>query len=148
MAAASLDIDDMRELAELMNGSSRFSALTVRAQSSELVLRRERPVQGLPVRRVAQARLAKDEAASIAAPPHDVVSAPSVGTVRLTRAGGSNRAVEAGDRVEPGKRLCSVEVMGRTHDVSAPRRGAIHEVLVADAELVGFGQPLFVLREA
>ena len=54
-------------------------------------------------------------------------------------------AVAAGDIVEPGQRLLSIEAMKMENAVLAPRAGTIERVGVADGEAVELGDELVVL---
>ena len=52
-----------------------------------------------------------------------------------------------GDAVRAGDTVCMLEAMKMMSEVSAPCDCVIEEVLVADGELVSFGQPLIRYRE-
>ncbi|MFF4414335.1 acetyl-CoA carboxylase biotin carboxyl carrier protein [Streptosporangium sp. NPDC001559] len=75
-----------------------------------------------------------------------VVRAPLLGTLYRSPKPGEPPFVEVGDKVEPDSALCIVEVMKLMNSVTAGVAGEISQVLASDAELVEFGQPLFVIR--
>lgn len=75
----------------------------------------------------------------------DAVTAPMVGTVYLAAEPGAAPFVSLGQRVEPDTPVCIVEVMKLMNTIPAGRAGVIKEILVADAQAVDFGQPLFVI---
>lgn len=167
-----LDFQDVLQLVELMKSSSQFNEFKLRAGGIELELRRG-PPPAAPARGAAPAELAPVPAASpgsapaaLAAPPvaaapeparpavksaaqrppgAEVATAPMVGTVYLAPEPGARPFVEVGQAVEVGTQLCIVEVMKLMNAVVAGRKGVVSEILVADAETVEFGQPLFVI---
>lgn len=93
-------------------------------------------------------------AASVAAPAELAtlpaswvqVRAPSIGTFYSAPQPGAPRFVEVGARVAPDTEMCLVEVMKLFTTVRAGCAGTVRQVLVNDAELVEFDQPLFVIE--
>ena len=86
-------------------------------------------------------------AASAALPAGWVqVCAPSLGTFYSAPKPGAPKFVDVGARVAPNTEMCLVEVMKLFTTVTAGRAGIVRQVLVNDAELVEFGQPLFVIE--
>ncbi|HAJ36065.1 MAG TPA: acetyl-CoA carboxylase biotin carboxyl carrier protein subunit [Chloroflexi bacterium] len=55
-------------------------------------------------------------------------------------------AVRAGERVEEGQLLCTLESMKMNNPVRSPRAGVVDEVFVAVGDHVNYGQPLVRLR--
>ena len=74
------------------------------------------------------------------------VASPMVGTVYRAAAPGEAPFVEAGDRVEPGARLCIIEVMKLMNTVTATVGGVVDEVCVENAAPVQYGDVLFRIR--
>ncbi|MBQ0828241.1 hypothetical protein J5Y05_17330 [Streptomyces sp. RG38] len=72
--------------------------------------------------------------------------APLLGTLYRSPKPGEPPFVEVGDRVEADSALCIVEVMKLMNSVTAGVAGEVSRILVPDAELVEFDQPLFVVR--
>lgn len=76
-----------------------------------------------------------------------LVTAPVVGWFRRGATLDGPPLTDVGQRVEAGQRLAIIEAVQVVHDVVAERAGVVVEVLVADGEGVGYGQPLFRLAE-
>ncbi|MBE2237663.1 MAG: acetyl-CoA carboxylase biotin carboxyl carrier protein subunit [Caldilineaceae bacterium] len=55
-------------------------------------------------------------------------------------------AVRAGEKVEAGQLLCTIESMKMNNPVRSPRAGVVEEVFVAVGDHVNYGQPLVRLR--
>lgn len=55
-------------------------------------------------------------------------------------------AVRAGERVESGQLLCTVESMKMNNPVRSPRAGVVDEVFIAVGDHVNYGQPMMRLR--
>lgn len=55
-------------------------------------------------------------------------------------------AVRAGESVESGQLLCTVESMKMNNPVRSPRAGVVDEVFVAVGDHVNYGQPMVRLR--
>ncbi|WP_022767751.1 acetyl-CoA carboxylase biotin carboxyl carrier protein [Butyrivibrio sp. NC2007] len=72
------------------------------------------------------------------------VKAPLLGVFH--GAVGGKRAVKAGDKVEKGDVLCTLEAMKMMNEVKAPVSGTIKQVLAAEGDLVEFDQVLFVIE--
>ncbi|MBG0917297.1 acetyl-CoA carboxylase biotin carboxyl carrier protein [Exiguobacterium sp. SRB7LM] len=74
------------------------------------------------------------------------ITSPMVGTFYSRPAPDKEVFVNVGDRVESGQIVCILEAMKLFNDVEAEISGEIVEVLVADGDLVEFGQPLFSVK--
>ncbi|MGI1821965.1 acetyl-CoA carboxylase biotin carboxyl carrier protein [Exiguobacterium sp. TRN 1102] len=74
------------------------------------------------------------------------ITSPMVGTFYSRPAPDKEAFVNVGDRVESGQTVCILEAMKLFNDVEAEISGEIVEVLVADGDLVEFGQPLFSVK--
>ena len=59
---------------------------------------------------------------------------------------GAKPYVEIGQRVQPDTDVCVIEVMKLFTSVQAGVTGVVRQVLVKDAELVEFDQPLFLIE--
>jgi len=55
-------------------------------------------------------------------------------------------AVRAGESVESGQLLCTVESMKMNNPVRSPRAGVVDEVFIAVGDHVNYGQPMVRLR--
>jgi acetyl-CoA carboxylase biotin carboxyl carrier protein len=76
------------------------------------------------------------------------VRAPSLGTFYLAPKPGAAPFVTVGQRVEPETEICIIEVMKLFTSVRAGVRGIVRRILVADAQMVEFDQPLIVIESA
>ncbi|MFJ9388925.1 acetyl-CoA carboxylase biotin carboxyl carrier protein [Nocardioides sp. NPDC101246] len=74
------------------------------------------------------------------------ISAPVVGTFWVSPSPGEPPFVQIGDAVEAGQQLAIVEVMKLMSDVSSSVAGRVVEVCAVNADLVEFGQVLFVIE--
>ncbi|ANZ39746.1 hypothetical protein BBK82_30605 [Lentzea guizhouensis] len=70
------------------------------------------------------------------------VTAPLVGVFYRRPAPNEKAFVEPGDHVQVGQQVAIVEAMKMMNAVLADRAGAVGDILVADGEVVEFGQPL------
>ena len=75
------------------------------------------------------------------------VRAPMVGTFYRRSSPKDPPFVDVGSKVAPGNALCLIEVMKLYTTIEATVAGEVTAVLVDDATLVEFDQPLFVIRE-
>ena len=93
-------------------------------------------------------------AAPAAAPEEPEVSSairlesPMVGTFYRSGSPSQPAFVDEGDRVEVGQTLCILEAMKLFNEFKAEHAGVIRKILVANAEPVEYGQPLFELEPA
>jgi acetyl-CoA carboxylase biotin carboxyl carrier protein len=138
-------------LAYLSGEATEIVRLLAASDVDELEL--ERDGVRLMVRRslTATAPPPEDRAAPLApdtaSEPTFLVTAPVVGWFRRGATVDGPPLAEVGQLVEPGQRLAVIEAVQVVHDVLAERPGVIVEVIAADGEGVGYGQPLFRLRE-
>jgi acetyl-CoA carboxylase biotin carboxyl carrier protein len=74
------------------------------------------------------------------------IRAPCLGTFYRTPKPGAPPFVSIDQRVAPDMEICLIEVMKLFTTVRAGVTGIVRQVLVADAELVEFQQPLFYIE--
>jgi acetyl-CoA carboxylase biotin carboxyl carrier protein len=92
---------------------------------------------------------ASGSAATADAPAHWVtVRAPNLGTFYRAPKPGAAPYVSVGQRVEADTEVCLIEVMKLFTSVLAGAVGTVRKVLVDDAELVEYDQPLFLIEPA
>ncbi|MFM7694481.1 MAG: acetyl-CoA carboxylase biotin carboxyl carrier protein, partial [Actinomycetota bacterium] len=131
--------DRIRGLVDLLEETG-LGELTVEENGTRITLRQQAPVQQVvPAAPVAAAA----EPAAPAAPAGDVIASPMVGTFYRSSAPGEPAFVEEGQRVEVGQVLCILEAMKLFNEFKSETAGTIRRILVADAQPVEFGQPLF-----
>jgi acetyl-CoA carboxylase biotin carboxyl carrier protein len=75
------------------------------------------------------------------------IEAPMFGVVHLQQASGEPPFVKAGDLIEAGHLLCTIEAMKVFNEVRAERAGRVRTVLVASGVEVEAGQPLFGIEQ-
>jgi acetyl-CoA carboxylase biotin carboxyl carrier protein len=74
------------------------------------------------------------------------VTSPMVGTFYEASGPEAEPFVQVGDHVAEDTVVCIIEAMKVFNEIRAEMSGTIEKVLVANAEAVEFGQPLFVVR--
>ena len=136
----------IRELIRMVEDSE-VGELTLQDGPVRITVRRhdERP---------APAPLAMPAAVPGPAPEEPEVSSairlesPMVGTFYRSPSPSQPAFVDEGDRVEVGQTLCILEAMKLFNEFKAEHAGTIRKILVANAEPVEYGQPLFELEPA
>lgn len=86
-------------------------------------------------------------AAEAPAQPGAVIKAPLVGTFYAASEPGKPAFVKVGDTVKKGSTVCIIEAMKMINEIPAPFDCVIEECPIEDGELVGFDEPLFIVRE-
>ena len=169
MSHSAFDFKDLLQLVELIKSSSQFTEFKLHANGIALELRRgsaadlqyaapltSPPPPAPPAAVVQPPAPASSEhpaqpaqrAASPLPADGSAVTAPMVGTVYLAPEPGAAPFVSVGQRVEADTQVCIVEVMKLMNTIHAGRAGVVTQILVADAEAVEYGQPLFVIGAA
>lgn len=75
------------------------------------------------------------------------ITSPMVGVFYQSANPDSEPYVKIGDIVEQGEILCIIEAMKLMNEILNEQRGRIVSILVADAQPVEYGQPLFVVEK-
>jgi oxaloacetate decarboxylase (Na+ extruding) subunit alpha len=137
----------IRELIRMVEDSD-VGELTLEDGPVRITVRRhdDRP----PVQLLAPAAA---PAAEAAAPAPEVSSAirlesPMVGTFYRSPSPNQPAFVDEGDRIEVGQTLCILEAMKLFNEFKSDHAGILRRILVANAEPVEYGQPLFELEPA
>ncbi len=76
-----------------------------------------------------------------------VVKSPIVGTMYSAPSVDSKNFVKVGSKVKKGDTLCILEAMKLMNEIESEVDGEIVEVLVANEDMVEYGQPLFKIIE-
>ncbi|WP_436645399.1 acetyl-CoA carboxylase biotin carboxyl carrier protein [Lactiplantibacillus plantarum] len=76
-----------------------------------------------------------------------MVTAPLVGVAYLAVDPKQAPFVQVGDRVKSGETLCVIEAMKMINEVPSPVSGIVKEVLIKNATMVEFDEPLFAIEE-
>lgn len=74
------------------------------------------------------------------------VTSPIVGTFYTSSSPDADAFVKVGDKVKKGQVLCIVEAMKLMNEIESDVDGEVVEILVENAEMVEFGQPLFRIK--
>lgn len=102
-----------------------------------------------PVVEAAPVAVAQPAAAPAAAAPTAgaTIDAPLVGTFYVASAPGEAPFVQPGDTVHKGQTIGLIEAMKMINEIPAPCDCMIESLVAQDGALVGFGDPLFQIRE-
>lgn len=76
----------------------------------------------------------------------DIIKAPIVGTFYRASAPDKEPFVKPGSSVKAGDIICMIEAMKMMSEVNAPKDCIIEEILVENADVVGYEQPLFRIK--
>jgi acetyl-CoA carboxylase biotin carboxyl carrier protein len=153
---ASLNLDEIRELAELVNEHGftdfEFENENIRVRLSKQV---NTPVYAAP-QMAAPAQAAAPSAAATetsAAPAVDEdaglhkITSPIVGTFYRSPAPDKPSYVSEGTNVSPETVVCIVEAMKLMNEIQAETSGEIVKIYVENGAPVEYGQPLFGIRK-
>ncbi len=149
--AMQVDVDLVRQLAELLNKSDLSEIEVVEGERRIAVKRKLQAAQvsyaAAPPPMAAPAAAAPVLAAPPAEAPAsaDAVKSPMVGTVYLSSEPGSPPLVAIGKQVAAGDTLLIVEAMKVMNPITAPKAGVVKAVLVENAQPVEYDQPLVVI---
>lgn len=102
-----------------------------------------------PAMEAAPVAAAQPAAAPAAAAPAAgaTIDAPLVGTFYVASAPGEAPFVQPGDTVHKGQTIGLIEAMKMINEIPAPCDCVIESLVAQDGALVGFGDPLFQIRE-
>ncbi|MBU3181516.1 acetyl-CoA carboxylase biotin carboxyl carrier protein [Clostridium psychrophilum] len=89
----------------------------------------------------------KNESKAIPEEKLFVVKSPIVGTMYSAPSVDSKNFVKVGSKVKKGDTLCILEAMKLMNEIESEVDGEIMEVLVANEDMVEYGQPLFKISE-
>jgi len=73
------------------------------------------------------------------------VNSPMVGTCYLRPSPDADLFKKAGDAVKEGETILLIEAMKTFNPITAPKSGKLIEILVAEAQPVEYGEPLFII---
>ncbi len=139
----------IRELAAILDQTG---LTEIEIQKSDMRVRVSRAASGPAVAYATMSGTAplapsikQTEPAAPAGPPAGAVNSPMVGTVYLSPSPGADAFVKVGDKVALGQTLMIIEAMKTMNAISAPRAGAVKQILVRDAQPVEFGEALIVV---
>lgn len=147
-AATSFDIKQLDQLAKWLETTG-LEEVEIESHGTRLRLRK-------PGSAVAQHVVAAAPAVAAAAPaPHKpepatdaaaTFKSPMVGTFYRANSPESPAFVKEGDTVTVGQTLGIIEAMKTMNQIEADRAGTVTKILVANAQAVEYGQPLFIIQ--
>ncbi|MDY3041220.1 acetyl-CoA carboxylase biotin carboxyl carrier protein [Streptococcus pluranimalium] len=144
------DESSLREFSFKQDGNElRFSKnerqeLPVSAPASAI----SEPVQSAVVGAVAESVTIVEEAVTQSTPTAegDLVESPLVGVAYLAPAPDKAKFVSVGDSVKKGQTLMIIEAMKVMNEVPAPCDGVVTDILVADEDVIEYGQGLVRIK--
>jgi acetyl-CoA carboxylase biotin carboxyl carrier protein len=161
----SLTHEDVRKILALLD-ESEYEEVHIELPDLKLDVRRHaEPGQARPMGRLqksaaetvrgkaAESRQPTGNRALAQAPQEPVpegvtaIRAPMVGTFYRAASPGAKPFVEPGDKVQPEDTVCLLEVMKLFNSLKAGVEGTVDKVLVENAALVAYGQPLILIRK-
>lgn len=78
---------------------------------------------------------------------YEIIKSPMVGTFYNAPSPDKQPFCSVGDKVSKGKTLCIIEAMKLMNEIESPFDGEVMEVLVENASMVEYGEPLFKIRK-
>jgi acetyl-CoA carboxylase biotin carboxyl carrier protein len=147
--------DDVLAIVRLIESGSRFTDFRLRSGDIEVEIHRANGTERV-IPDAAPAAMVRDPIgprakAATAAPGvtegAHVIKSPMVGTFYRSPEPGAKPFVKEGARVKPDTIVCIIEVMKLMNSVTAGVHGVVESVLVENAHMVEFGQPLIAIRE-
>lgn len=145
MAIPTVDSDQIRELAELLEETGLAEVEVTEGDRSIRVVRNGAAATAMPMVAAPPAAAPAPAVANDETHPGAVIS-PMVGTIYLAASPGAETFVKPGSQIAEGDTLLIVEAMKVMNPIPAPRSGTVKSVLVEDGQPVEFGQALLILE--
>ena len=136
-----MDIKKIRELVDLMEEKDLLN-LEYGHDDKYISLTRNTAVQTIAVPQVAPAATPAPASASAATSSGKLETSPMVGVFYSAPSPNDPPFVKVGQKVEAGDTLGIIEAMKIMNPLEATQSGIIEEILVKNAEVVEFGQPV------
>lgn len=131
---------------ETLHFSKNQQAIAAPSPIVEAPLAPVAPASPAPVQVVETSEPAPAEASSSPVAEGAVVESPLVGVAYLSPAPDKPAFVAVGDTVKKGQTLMIIEAMKVMNEVPADRDGVVTEILVANQDVVEFGQGLVRIK--
>ncbi|RIY34200.1 acetyl-CoA carboxylase biotin carboxyl carrier protein [Psittacicella gerlachiana] len=151
------DIKKIEALIKVFEESS-LTEITIVEDKNSIVLNRQQNIQvttapaayaPAPVAPAAPVASAAPATPAVEAQPevtgHKVLS-PMVGTFYRRSSPDAKPFVEVGSKVNVGDTLCIVEAMKMMNKIDSDKAGVVKAILVEDANVVEYDQPLFIIE--
>ncbi|KNH33993.1 MULTISPECIES: acetyl-CoA carboxylase biotin carboxyl carrier protein [Exiguobacterium] len=148
-----MKIDQLKQVLEMLDQSS-VNELSLETDTYKLKLKKQGETVTVshqaPVAPVAAPAPVKQAAAPVeeeaTADDTVTINALMVGTFYSRPNPDKPAYVKVGDQIEVGQIVCVLEAMKLFNNLNSEVSGTVVEILVADGDLVEFGQPLFRIR--
>jgi acetyl-CoA carboxylase biotin carboxyl carrier protein len=157
---ASLNLDEIRELATLVN---EFGFTDFKFENENIKIRLSKQVYAAAVQQVVPMQQQASAPASSAAPAAadsspskdepaadeglHVITSPIVGTFYRSPGPDKEAYVKEGSSVSPETVVCIVEAMKLMNEIQAETSGEVVKIYVENGQPVEYGQPLFGIRQ-
>ncbi|STZ55975.1 Biotin carboxyl carrier protein of acetyl-CoA carboxylase [Moraxella lacunata] len=138
---ATIDIAQIRELIELMEEKD-LASLELGNDDSYVHLTRNVAVQTVAMPQMSAPASTAPTAPTPKAPSGKVETSPMVGVFYSAPSPNDPPFVKVGQKVEAGDQLGIIEAMKIMNPLEATQSGIIEEILVSNADVVQFGQPV------
>jgi len=143
-----MDLKELKALLRLMEGNE-IEELELEEGGRRIRIRR-RPIQGILPQVGTVPAVPGHVATQVPAAPETAglipVESPMVGTFYRAPAPGADPYVKEGDLVQKGTVVCIIEAMKLMNEIEAEVKGRVARILVENAQLVEFGQTMFLLE--
>ncbi|OPH37978.1 acetyl-CoA carboxylase biotin carboxyl carrier protein [Moraxella equi] len=136
-----MDIAQIRELIELMEEKD-LASLELGNDGSYVHLTRNVAVQTVAMPQMSAPASTAPTAPTPKAPSGKVETSPMVGVFYSAPSPNDPPFVKVGQKVEAGDQLGIIEAMKIMNPLEATQSGIIEEILVSNADVVQFGQPV------
>ncbi|WP_115006348.1 acetyl-CoA carboxylase biotin carboxyl carrier protein [Moraxella lacunata] len=136
-----MDIAQIRELIELMEEKD-LASLELGNDDSYVHLTRNVAVQTVAMPQMSAPASTAPTAPTPKAPSGKVETSPMVGVFYSAPSPNDPPFVKVGQKVEAGDQLGIIEAMKIMNPLEATQSGIIEEILVSNADVVQFGQPV------
>ena len=157
---ASLNMDELRELAELVNEHGftdfEFENENIRVRLSKAAVAPFQQYQPVSYAPAAPAQVAPAASSTATAPPEPAapveeelfkITSPIVGTFYRSAGPDKEPYVKEGSKVSETSIVCIVEAMKLMNEIEAETSGEVVKIYVENGQPVEYGQPLFGIRK-
>ena len=151
-----MDIDRIKSVIDLMR-EHELCEFAIEEKDFKLSLKRGSPavmmavpqqMAGAPAAPAAAPAPAAPAAAPAAAEAGTPITSPLVGTFYRAGSPDAEPFVTVGSRVSKDTVVCIIEAMKVMNEIKAEASGVIKKILVENATVVQFGQPMFLIEKA
>lgn len=148
-----MKIDQLKQVLEMLDQSS-VNELSLETDTYKLKLKKQGETVTVSHQAPAAPVAAPAPVKQAAAPVEEEATADETVTINALMVGtfysrpnpDKPAYVKVGDQIEVGQIVCVLEAMKLFNNLNSEVSGTVVEILVADGDLVEFGQPLFRIR--